>query len=443
MLEPSITVIVPCFNGQESLDKCIKSVVREPANLEILIIDDGSTDNSLNRAVELMQASPTRIIVLSQTNQGQAAARNLGIRAASGKYLCFLDVDDELSPGAIAAAVGVLENDASIVAVQGRIELVNLHRSVEAWQRESMEDTVPGNIVVRTDVAREMGGFPTDGAFRGKVAGEDGCFRMQIPRFGKVIKLDRPFLRYHVRRGSHADYFLDRSTRKADGSIAFSENSPEERDGTLHAAFNRYVDKVTTHLLSKVRADIQRELGGGVEFYRLQQQLVGQTIEDIDLFEAFALYSFAKRWPAAGSVVAVGPPTARSTRWLAAACKAAGNNRLISIDCFPESPANPSSALTPNATTMRAELGDFVELISDSAGQSIETWRESIRLLCIPNPPRLQHACYDLRRWLAHLTPFGLLMVNRSLIQSFTTPLNGWKHLVTIQRLAIFEKPKA
>jgi hypothetical protein len=427
MPQALISVIVPCYNGAQFLDNCVAALWHESVTREIVLVDDGSTDDSLTRAANLMRMSDGRLIILSQKNQGQASARNLGIRAASGKYLCFLDVDDTFAPGSLGAAIDILERDSSIVAVQGGIELVDLHRPVQKWQLESMESTMLGNVVVRAEVARELGGLPTDAAFRGKAAGEDGCFRVQLPRFGKVAKMDRPLLRYQVHRGSHVDFFLDRVSLKADGTLAFSEESPEEKDGSILKAFNAYSDKVTNHLIDKVTTSIQRELGAGLEFHRLQQELASATPEDVDFFEAFALYIFCRRWPIAGTVVTLGSAGARSTQWLAAGCKSAGGNRLAAIDCFPDH-APPAS------------LPSFVRVVQDVTGHSIQNWGEPIRVLCVANPPRAPHPCYEIHRWLSHVPLHGLLLINRSLHASMATKLAGWNEMLTIQRLVVLMK---
>lgn len=88
------SVIVPVYNVQQYLDECIRSVLTQSKrNFELILIDDGSTDESGHKCDEWAAADP-RIRVLHQTNQGLAAARNAGIYAAQGEYLLFLDSDD-------------------------------------------------------------------------------------------------------------------------------------------------------------------------------------------------------------------------------------------------------------------------------------------------------------------------------------------------------------
>lgn len=89
-----VSIITPVFNAEKYLSKCIESVLGQiVSNWELLLIDDGSTDNSL-AICNRYSSADTRIKVFTQSNQGPSCARNLGISQASGKWICFLDADD-------------------------------------------------------------------------------------------------------------------------------------------------------------------------------------------------------------------------------------------------------------------------------------------------------------------------------------------------------------
>lgn len=91
---PLISLIIPCYNAEFSLEKCLKSVIEQDyPTLEIIIIDDGSTDNS-SKIYEEFQRKDQRIKIIKQENAGVANARNKGIKIANGEYLCFVDSDD-------------------------------------------------------------------------------------------------------------------------------------------------------------------------------------------------------------------------------------------------------------------------------------------------------------------------------------------------------------
>lgn len=97
-LSPTVSIIMPCYNGAKHLDESIGSVRAQTLrDWELIVVDDGSTDNSLRKLNALAEADP-RITVLSQKNAGASAARNSGLRVAKGRFIAFLDSDDTWSP---------------------------------------------------------------------------------------------------------------------------------------------------------------------------------------------------------------------------------------------------------------------------------------------------------------------------------------------------------
>ncbi len=93
-----VSVIIPTFNRAFSLHKCINSVLNQShENLEVIIVDDGSTDNSYEVIRQYLKNSRVRYIK-HETNKGAQAARNTGIKSAAGNYIAFLDSDDEWLP---------------------------------------------------------------------------------------------------------------------------------------------------------------------------------------------------------------------------------------------------------------------------------------------------------------------------------------------------------
>ena len=93
-----ISIIVPIYNTAPYLDRCVSSLIEQThQNLEIILINDGSTDNSLDICMEYA-AKDSRIQVISQENKGQGAARNAGLAIAKGEFISFVDSDDYIAP---------------------------------------------------------------------------------------------------------------------------------------------------------------------------------------------------------------------------------------------------------------------------------------------------------------------------------------------------------
>lgn len=92
-----VSIIVPVYNTESYLEKCLNSILNQTyKNIEVIIIDDGSTDNSY-KILQEFQNKDKRIILLQQDNSGQGVARNKGIEISKGKYIFFVDSDDRVT----------------------------------------------------------------------------------------------------------------------------------------------------------------------------------------------------------------------------------------------------------------------------------------------------------------------------------------------------------
>lgn len=100
MSTPKITTIVPVYNAGEYIKQCCNTILTQSlTEIEIIFVDDGSTDNSVELLEEIAK-NETRITIIKQANQGAGIARNTGIKQAKGEYIHFLDADDFLEPDA-------------------------------------------------------------------------------------------------------------------------------------------------------------------------------------------------------------------------------------------------------------------------------------------------------------------------------------------------------
>ena len=98
MDKPLVSVIVPVYNGEHYLSFAIHSILRQDYHpSEVIVVDDGSTDNSANIARSFKE-----VRYIHQSNQGVAMARNVGIAAARGEFIAFLDADDLWTPNKLS-----------------------------------------------------------------------------------------------------------------------------------------------------------------------------------------------------------------------------------------------------------------------------------------------------------------------------------------------------
>jgi len=103
------SVVISLFNKQESITRAIKSVLNQAyQNIELIVVNDGSTDDSL---AELNKIDDDRLNVITQPNQGVSVARNRGVAESNYDYVCFLDADDEWHPEFLTEITALIENN--------------------------------------------------------------------------------------------------------------------------------------------------------------------------------------------------------------------------------------------------------------------------------------------------------------------------------------------
>lgn len=120
------SIVIPCYNYGHWLARAVTSVLaQDGSDWELLVINDGSTDNTDAVAAELLRQHAPRLRYLAQSNRGLAATRNRGIDATRGRYLIFLDADDELAPGALGVYREMIARHPGVDMVAGGYRVVD------------------------------------------------------------------------------------------------------------------------------------------------------------------------------------------------------------------------------------------------------------------------------------------------------------------------------
>src|SRR5690554_3918162 len=116
MNNPLVTVFIPVYNCENFIDECLKSILNQTyKNIEVLLVDDGSTDNSVEK---IKKYSDPRIrLIQNERNMGIPYTRNVGLKEAKGKYIAIMDSDDISMPIRIEKQVAYLEQHPEIDAV--------------------------------------------------------------------------------------------------------------------------------------------------------------------------------------------------------------------------------------------------------------------------------------------------------------------------------------
>ena len=114
---PKVSIIVPIYNSEKYMEKCIDSILNQTLNdIEIILVNDGSTDSSLEIAERYKQRDK-RVIIINQINSGPSIARNNGIKIATGKYIGFVDSDDYIEKTMYEKLFEVADNNKVNVAM--------------------------------------------------------------------------------------------------------------------------------------------------------------------------------------------------------------------------------------------------------------------------------------------------------------------------------------
>ncbi|MDD9324608.1 glycosyltransferase family A protein, partial [Pediococcus acidilactici] len=113
-MKPLFSLVIPVYNAEKYLDRLFQSINKQSyKNYEVLIIDDGSTDNTKEICLDMTNKS-SRFSYIRQKNGGVSVARNRGLERAKGKYLFFIDADDELMEGALQQLADTVSEDEKI-----------------------------------------------------------------------------------------------------------------------------------------------------------------------------------------------------------------------------------------------------------------------------------------------------------------------------------------
>jgi len=239
-----VSIIIVNCNGKELLNQCLGSVLKSHySNFEAILVDNGSTDESVGLAKEKYKKNPRFRIIINERNLGPSAGRNRGVESARGKYIAFLDHDTEVDPNWLKEAVGIMESDQTIGGAQCKLLLVD-HRNMFDYagdylsqygflfQRVNFMEVDNGQfdevvelfgaksagMIVRQEALMNIGGFDED--YFIYMEETDLCWRMWLNNyrvifmptsvvyhaFGRKAKLTSPHTKFLVKYHGTKNY---------------------------------------------------------------------------------------------------------------------------------------------------------------------------------------------------------------------------------------------
>lgn len=147
---PLVSVLVPAYNHEDYISDCVYSVLEQDyPRIELIVIDDGSSDNTDRIIKEILVKNPSRFLYVSKKNEGLIKTLNMGIKLSRGRYFCELASDDVLMPGSFMKRVAYLESHPDIDVVFA--DAYHIYDNVRTHDRlyEDREKFISGENTIR------------------------------------------------------------------------------------------------------------------------------------------------------------------------------------------------------------------------------------------------------------------------------------------------------
>lgn len=212
-MSPTVSVVIPLYNKEKWIEKTLSSVLNQSfTDWEAIIVDDGSTDRSVEVVEEFILKNPANWVLIKNRNAGQCRTRNSGIARATGEYVAFLDADDIWSRNKLFDQVQVLRNNSDVSLVispylifsdTNRIthhRLVlhkNTKRLLNRWLRmQGYGAGTESTGMTRTSLLRDIGGFDED------LSTSAGLYlTIELANRGRVVFSNKSLMAYRIHTG--------------------------------------------------------------------------------------------------------------------------------------------------------------------------------------------------------------------------------------------------
>jgi glycosyltransferase involved in cell wall biosynthesis len=233
----SISVVIPAYNAERHIGEALASIRdQDRRDVEVIIVDDGSTDDTLLVAEQF--ASGLDLVIVRQANAGPAAARNAGIRRARGQYCAFLDADDRMLPGRLSSQVELLGANPELGLVHTDLMTFDdtgiIHRSRRVFSDPCggmvLHRLLLDNFITTSTVMAPTARLLEVGLFgEGRRVSEDFELWLRMAARWPVGYIDRPLVEYRRRPGSLSDDKLATALCGLDVVEAFWREHPQHR----------------------------------------------------------------------------------------------------------------------------------------------------------------------------------------------------------------------
>jgi glycosyltransferase involved in cell wall biosynthesis len=243
-----VSLVIPCFNHGNTLARAVESGLRQGDEcLEIIVVDDCSSDNSPSVAMKLTNDNKKLQFESTLVNSGPGRARNVGVKKARGKYISFLDADDELTDaGFFSDALKLFSIDAEMKVVKSEMEFFDPVKgyvlpTYDPRYNAAVLSSACGMLIER-ECFLKMGGFPEGEEFCKEPGGEDIAFMHALIQYLQPIgRLAFPHYRVWSRSRSHLDRFLANTKLKNGNKEFMAVSSNQIMTSEFEEALAKYL----------------------------------------------------------------------------------------------------------------------------------------------------------------------------------------------------------
>jgi glycosyltransferase involved in cell wall biosynthesis len=200
-----ISVIIPMYNAESTIHNCIESVLKQTykAEIEIIIVNDGSTDNSKLLVEDIIRNNISKIFIklINKENGGVSSARNYGIKSAKGEYIALLDSDDEWLSERLDKQINILDSNNNISLIGGLITNKTYDKPliIEISLRMLIFKNYfqPSTVLFKREIVEKIGYFDESQKYA-----EEGNFFIRIANSYRCVLINEKLVNYG--QGKHA-----------------------------------------------------------------------------------------------------------------------------------------------------------------------------------------------------------------------------------------------
>lgn len=222
--KPLVSVVIPCYNHEKFVQDCIQSVIDQTyENIELIIIDDGSTDSSIDKIKEITSLCKERFVRFEfrhRSNKGLCNTLNEALEWCQGEYYSAIASDDMLLVDKISSQVKIFQEDLGVVGCFGGVELIDEYNNLIKTEKEenimyySHEEIILHKHIIyaptqllRMSCLKSIGGYPED------IIIEDWYMWIELSKIGKLVVYPKVYAKYR----NHSDNTVKNLKKMHDG----------------------------------------------------------------------------------------------------------------------------------------------------------------------------------------------------------------------------------